>query len=47
VNGKPAKDVALYDLREDFKGAVGTAFKLQVKGKTGERGATLTLADQV
>jgi len=47
VNGKPAKDVALYDLREEFKGAVGTAFKLQVKGKTGERGVTLTLADQV
>jgi len=47
VNGKPAKDVALYDLREEFKGAVGTAFKLRVKGKSGERAATLTLADQV
>jgi aspartyl protease/PDZ domain-containing protein len=47
VNGKAAKDVALYDLREELKGAVGTAFKLQVKGKAGERGVTLTLADQV
>jgi len=47
VNGKPAKEVELYDLREQFKGPVGTQFKLQVKGKQGERQATLTLADQI
>ncbi len=47
VNGKPSKDVALYDLREQFKGAAGTPFKLKVKGKQGERDLTLTLADQV
>ena len=47
VNGKPAKDVALYDLREEFKGATGTQFTLNVKGKNAERRLTLTLADQV
>jgi predicted aspartyl protease len=47
VNGKPAKDVPLYDLREEFKGAAGTPFRLQVKGKQGQRDVTLTLADQV
>lgn len=47
VNGKAAKEVALYDLREQFKGATGTPFKLKVKGKQGERDVTLTLADQV
>ena len=47
VNGKAARDVALYDLREEFKGAAGTPFKLQVKGKHGARDVTLTLADQV
>jgi membrane-associated protease RseP (regulator of RpoE activity) len=47
VNGKSTKDLALYELREQFKGAVGTAFKLQMTGKQGERGLTLTLADQV
>ncbi len=47
VNGKPAKEVQLYDLREEFKGPVGTSFDLQVKGKQGERQVTLTLADQI
>jgi Aspartyl protease/PDZ domain len=47
VNGKPAKNVALYELREQFKGATGTKFTLAVKGKAGERSLTLTLADQV
>jgi hypothetical protein len=47
VNDKPAKEVPLYALREDLKGAVGTRFKLQVKGKTGERSVALTLANQV
>jgi hypothetical protein len=47
VNGKPTRDVALYDLREEFKGAAGTPFKLKVKGKQGEREITLRLADQV
>ena len=47
VNDKPAKEVPLYTLREDLKGAVGTRFKLQVKGKTGERSVALTLANQV
>ena len=37
----------LYDLREQFKAAAGTPFKLQVRGKQGERDLTLTLADQV
>ncbi len=47
INGKPAKDVALYDLRDEFKNAVGTKFVLGVKGKNGDRTVTLTLADQV
>lgn len=47
VNGKPAKDVQLYDLREEFKGPVGTSFNLQVKGKQGERQVALILADQI
>jgi C-terminal processing protease CtpA/Prc len=47
VNGKNAHDVALPDLREEFKSAVGTAFKLRVKGKNGERTLTVALADQV
>jgi hypothetical protein len=51
VNGKSAHDVALFDLREEFKGAVGTKFTLQVKGTRGanpnERTVILALADQV
>ena len=51
VNGKDAKHVALYDLREEFKGGIGTRFTLNVKGKeggaTGGRAVILTLADQV
>jgi hypothetical protein len=47
VNGQPAKDVQLYDLREQFKGTVGTPFKLHLKGKEGERDVTVTLADQI
>ena len=47
VNGKNAHDVALPDMREQFKSAVGTAFKLRVKGKSGERTLTVALADQV
>ncbi|MEO6919644.1 MAG: aspartyl protease family protein [Collimonas sp.] len=50
VNGKPAKDTALYDLREEFKSAPGTKFVLGVKGSGGkgsERTLTLVLADQV
>jgi hypothetical protein len=47
VNGKNSKDVALHDLREEFKGAVGTAFKLHVRDKKGERSLTLVLANQV
>jgi hypothetical protein len=47
VNGQPAKDVQLYDLREQFKGPVGTPFKLHMKGKQGEHDVTVTLADQI
>jgi hypothetical protein len=47
VNGKPAKDIALYDLREQFKGAVGAKFDLRVKTKSGEKTFTILLADQV
>jgi hypothetical protein len=47
VNGKDAHDVALPELRDEFKSAVGTAFKLRVKGKNGERMLTVALADQV
>ena len=47
VNGKAAKDVELYDLREAFKGAVGTKFTLGVRSGKGERTVTLILADQV
>ena len=47
VNGKPAEGIALYDLRERFKGAVGERFVLRVKSKGAERTVTLVLADQV
>jgi len=47
VNGKPAKDTTLYDLREALKGATGTAFTLAIKSKTGPKNVTLVLADQV
>lgn len=47
VNGKPAKEVQLYALREEFKGNVGTKFTLAVKSKSGEKTLTLVLADQV
>jgi len=47
VNGKGAKGVALYTLREQFKGASGSRFALRVKGQQGERAVTLTLMDQV
>jgi hypothetical protein len=39
--------VALPELREEFKSAVGTAFKLRVKGKSGERTLSVALADQI
>ena len=47
VNGKPARGIELYDLREQFKGAIGTAFKLRVRGKSGERSVALELAEQI
>jgi S1-C subfamily serine protease len=47
VNGKSAKDIPLYELRDQFKGAVGTRFSLRIKGKQGERMVALALADQV
>jgi hypothetical protein len=47
INGKPARDTALYDLREEFKGAVGTKFDLVVQGKAGRKDVALVLADQV
>jgi Aspartyl protease/PDZ domain len=47
VNGKSAKDIPLYDLRDQFKGAVGTRFSLRVKGKQGERTVAFALTDQV
>jgi hypothetical protein len=47
INGKHATDVAVFDLREQFKGAVGVQFRLKLRGKGGERSVTLTLADQV
>ena len=40
-------DIAVFDLREQFKGTVGVQFKLRLRGKGGERRVTLTLADQV
>jgi hypothetical protein len=47
VNGRNAKDIALYDLRDQFKGAVGTRFTLRINGKLGQRTVTLALADQI
>jgi hypothetical protein len=47
VNGKRAKEITLYDLREQFKGEVGTQFTLRIKGRLGERTVALALADQV
>ena len=48
VGGRSAKDIALYDLREDFKSAGGREFSLRVKSKGGgERTVALVLRDQV
>lgn len=47
VDGTPAKDIPLYTLRDSFKKAPGTAFRLSVTGKGGARTMTLRLADQV
>jgi hypothetical protein len=47
VNGKNAKQVPLYKLREDFKGKVGTKFTLRVKSPKGVRAVPLVLADQI
>jgi membrane-associated protease RseP (regulator of RpoE activity) len=47
VNGKSAADVALYDLREEFKGAAGTRFTLRIRTKQGDSSVILTLADQI
>jgi len=47
VNGRSAKDIPLYELRDEFKQAVGTRFSLRIKGKQGERTVSLALADQV
>jgi hypothetical protein len=47
VDGKPARQVSLIDLGEAFKGPVGRAFTLAVRGRGGERTVTLVLADEV
>ena len=47
VDDTRAEDIALYDLRERFKGPIGKQFKLHVRGKDGERDVILALADQV
>jgi hypothetical protein len=48
INGKAASQIPLYTLREEFKGAIGTPFKLEIAGKDGKaRSLTLVLADQV
>ena len=47
VNGKNAKDVPLYALREEFKGENGTKVVLRVKSQQHVRAVTLILADQV
>jgi hypothetical protein len=47
VDGTPASTIELSQLRDRFKAAPGTTLALTVKGKTGERHADLTLADQV
>ena len=47
INGKAAKDIPLYDLREQFKSAPGTAFELVLKHAAGTKKLSLVLADQV
>jgi C-terminal processing protease CtpA/Prc len=47
INGRPARSIALYTLRERFKGPLGTRFKLRVHSDHGDRTVALTLADQV
>jgi hypothetical protein len=47
INGRPARSIALYALRERFKDALGTRFKLRVHSDHGDRTVALTLADQV
>ena len=49
VNGKSAQNIELYELREEFKGAVGTRFTLHVKNAGGaDKGdVVVTLADQI
>ena len=47
INGKPAKDFLIPDLREQFKGAPGTSFALSIKHAGSPKSVTLVLADQV
>lgn len=47
INGRPARSIELYALRERFKGPVGTQFTLRLHSDHGDRTVVLTLEDQV
>jgi hypothetical protein len=47
IDGRPARSIELYALRERFKGPVGTRFKLRLRGDHGDRTVVLKLAEQV
>ncbi len=47
IDGKSTTEIELPALREAFKGAVGTSFKIRVKTGTGVKEFALVLADQV
>ncbi len=47
INGKPASDQSLAQVRTLFQQPAGTVYHLHVKGPAGDRDVTLTLADYV
>jgi C-terminal processing protease CtpA/Prc len=47
VDGAPATNQTLAQLRARFMGSAGTVVRLHVKNSTGERDVSLTLRDYV
>lgn len=47
VNGRAAERIPLEELRERFKGPVGTRISLLVRSRNGRRPVTITLAEQI
>lgn len=47
VNGRAADRIPIEQLRERFKGPVGTRISLLIRNRTGRRPVTITLAEQI